>query len=78
MNNCEVKVLRALRKRMRVTRKTAIENNWAENLTATISDLRKKGYVIVTVKAKTPEGTTYTRYRLVFEPHEIDELMQAA
>lgn len=78
MHNCEVKVLRALRKRMRVTRKTAIENSWAENLTATISDLRKKGYVIGTVTAKTPEGTTYTRYRLVFEPQEINELMQAA
>jgi hypothetical protein len=48
MHNCEVKVLRALRKRMRVTRKTAIENGWSENLTATISDLRKKGYVIGT------------------------------
>ena len=78
MNNCEVKVLRALRKRMRVTRKTAIENSWAENLTATISDLRKKGYVIGTVTAKTPEGTTYTRYRLMFEPQDINDLMQAA
>ena len=78
MHNCEVKVLRALRKRMRVTRKTAIENGWSENLTATISNLRKKGYVIGTVTAKTPEGITYTRYRLLFEPQEINELMQAA
>jgi|TARA_R110000868_G_scaffold234766_1_gene488437 hypothetical protein len=62
------RVLAALRKRNRVTRKTAIERNLAENLTATISDLRKKGYVIDTVRARTPEGVMYTRYRLVSEP----------
>ena len=62
------RVLRALLKRNRVTRKTAIERNLAENLTATISDLRKKGYVIDTVRACTPEGVMYTRYRLVSEP----------
>ena len=61
----ESKVLRALRKRNRVTRKTAIENGWAENLTATISRLRKMGHEIVPVMARTPEGETYTRYRLI-------------
>ena len=66
--NSETKVLNALRRKMRVTRKTAIENGWCENLTATISDLRKKGYVIEAVKATTPEGVPYTRYRLVASP----------
>ena len=61
----ESKVLRALRKRNRVTRKTAIENGWAENLTATISRLRKMGHDIVPVMARTSEGETYTRYRLM-------------
>lgn len=64
----EHKVLAAMRKRYRVTRKTAIERNLSENLTATIADLRKKGYGIDTVTAHTPEGSTYTRYRLVSEP----------
>lgn len=64
----ETKVLNALRRKMRVTRKTAIENGWCENLTATISDLRKKGFVIEAVKATTPEGVPYTRYRLVASP----------
>jgi len=63
--SAESKVLRALRKRNRVTRKTAIERGWAENLTATISRLRKMGHDIVPVKAHTPEGESYTRYRLV-------------
>ena len=63
--SAESKVLRALRKRNRVTRKTAIENGWAENLTATISRLRKMGHDIVPIKALTPEGESYTRYRLV-------------
>jgi len=62
------KVLSALRKRNRVTRKTAIEHGWCENLTATISDLRKKGFVIDAVHATTPEGSGYTRYRLTSEP----------
>ena len=63
--SAESKVLRALRKRNRVTRKTAIENGWAENLTATISRLRKMGHDIVPIKARTPEGESYPRYRLV-------------
>ena len=64
MSNCETKVLSALRKGMRVTRKTAIQRGWCENLTATISDLRSKGYSIETLTAKLPEGGSYTRYRL--------------
>jgi len=64
MSKCESKVLAALRKGMRVTRKTAIERGWCENLTATISKLRSQGYLIDTVKAKLPEGGSYTRYRL--------------
>ena len=64
----EHKVLSALRKRYRVTRKTSIERNLSENLTATIARLRQRGYDIDTVKAYTPEGSTYTRYRLVDEP----------
>jgi hypothetical protein len=64
MSNCEKKVLAALRKGMRVTRKTAIQRGWCENLTATISDLRSKGYSIETLTAKLPEGGNYTRYRL--------------
>ena len=59
------KVLRALKKRNSVTRKTAIERGWAEHLTATISRLRAMGHDIVPVKARTPEGESYTRYRLV-------------
>jgi hypothetical protein len=46
MRTNEDRLLTALRKRMRVTRKTAIENGWCENLTATISDLRRKGFDI--------------------------------
>lgn len=64
----EDKVLSALRKRYRVTRKTAIERNLSENITATIARLRQRGYDIDTVTAHTPEGSTYTRYRLVNEP----------
>jgi hypothetical protein len=52
----EARVLSALRRGMRVTRKTAIERGWCENLTATISRLRKKGYVITAIKAVSPEG----------------------
>ncbi len=64
----EGKLLSALRKKMRVTRKTAIQRGWSENLTADISRLRNRGYGIDTVTAKTPEGETYTRYRLMTEP----------
>ena len=42
----EKRVLSALKRKMRVTRKTAIEHGWCENLTATISRLRKLGFVI--------------------------------
>tara|TARA_A100000172_G_scaffold49879_1_gene31299 strand:+ start:998 stop:1195 length:198 start_codon:yes stop_codon:yes gene_type:complete len=63
--SAESKVLRALRKRNRVTRKTAIERGWAENLTATISRLRKMGHDIIPIKTTSPEGETYTRYRLM-------------
>lgn len=63
----EERILKALRSRRRVTRKTAIENGWAENLTATISRLRKLGYFIQAIRAKTPEGEAYTRYKLLQE-----------
>tara|TARA_R110000796_G_scaffold117791_1_gene231017 strand:- start:7879 stop:8037 length:159 start_codon:yes stop_codon:yes gene_type:complete len=49
---------------MRVTRKTAIQRGWAENLTASISSLRKRGYDIDTITAKALDGEEYTRYRL--------------
>lgn len=62
---CEDRILSALEKRRRVTRKTAITNGWCENLTATISRLRESGYEIEPVRAKTPEGDSFTRYRLV-------------
>tara|TARA_R110000824_G_scaffold43088_6_gene126395 strand:- start:3123 stop:3377 length:255 start_codon:yes stop_codon:yes gene_type:complete len=65
MVNCEQKVLAALKKRMRVTRKTAIQRGWCENLTATISNLRDMGHNIQTVKAKHEDGSRYTRYRYV-------------
>jgi hypothetical protein len=64
----ELRILKALRQRRRVTRKTAIENGWAENLTATISRLRTFGFVIEALRAKTPEGEMYTRYHLVSSP----------
>ena len=64
MTNCERKVLAALMKRKRVTRKTAIQRGWCENLTATISDLRQKGHDIATVAARHDDGSQYTRYRL--------------
>lgn len=63
----EGKLLGALRKKMRVTRKTAIQRGWSENLTADISRLRSRGYDIETVTAKTPSGEEYTRYRLLSE-----------
>ena len=61
----ELKVLSALRSRRRVTRKTAILNGWCENLTATISRLRQKGHKIVTIASHTPEGSSYTSYKLL-------------
>jgi len=60
-------VLSTLRRGMRVTRKTAIERGWCENLTATISRLRKRGYKIIAIKANSPDGP-YTRYKLLAEP----------
>jgi hypothetical protein len=71
--SCEDNVLKALKKRMRVTRKTAIERGWCENLTATISRLRRMGYNIMAVKATDINGEDYTRYRLL-----LDDLKQAA
>jgi hypothetical protein len=68
----EGKLLGALRKRMRVTRKTAIQHGWSENLTADISRLRNRGYDIATVTAKTPSGEPYTRYRLMAEPQAAE------
>ena len=59
------RVLRALKKRNRVTRKTSIERGWAENLTATISDLREKGHDIIPVHVPILDGPDYTRYKLV-------------
>jgi len=67
----EGKLLGALRKRMRVTRKTAIQRGWSENLTADISRLRNRGFDIDTVTAKTPEVDSYTRYRLIAEPEAV-------
>jgi hypothetical protein len=67
----EGKLLGALRKRMRVTRKTAIQRGWSENLTADISRLRNRGFNIDTVTNKTPEGESYTRYRLMAEPEAV-------
>jgi|TARA_R100001039_G_C1853058_1_gene114206 repressor of nif and glnA expression len=58
------RILQALKKGMRVTRRTAIEQGWCENVTAVISVLRKKGYNILTKSALTPEGNRYTFYRL--------------
>jgi hypothetical protein len=59
------RVLRALKKRNRVTRKTSIERGWAENLTETISDLREKGHDIIPVHVPMLDGPDYTRYKLV-------------
>jgi hypothetical protein len=58
------RILQALKKGMRVTRRTAIEQGWCENVTAAISVLRNKGYNILTKTASTPEGNPYTFYRL--------------
>ena len=67
MKTNESLVLSALRRGMRVTRKTSLERGWCENLTATISRLRKKGYTIVAVRAMSPAGA-YQRYKLLPEP----------
>lgn len=67
MKTNETLVLTALRRGMRVTRKTSLERGWCENLTATISRLRKKGHVIIAVRAMSPVGA-YTRYKLLAEP----------
>jgi len=64
----DMRVLTALLKRRRVTRKTAILNGWCENLTATISRLRQKGHKIVAIPSYTPEGGNYTRYKLLTKP----------
>ena len=69
--SAESKVLRALRKRNRVTRKTAIENGWCENLTATVSDLRKKGYNIEARTNRTEDGKSYTRYSLIKDTDDL-------
>ena len=59
------KVLSALKKGMRVTRKTSIERGWSENITATISSLRKRGYTILSILVNLPDGSRFTRYKLV-------------
>ena len=59
------RLLSALRKGMRVTRRTAIEHGWCENLTATISSLRDKGYQIEPFIGIDDNGNAYTRYKLV-------------
>ena len=64
MKTTSSKVLQALKNGMRVTRRTAIEKGWCENLTAVISVLRSQGYNILTKTASTPEGNRYTYYRL--------------
>lgn len=60
----EIRVLKALLRRRRVTRKTAIEMGLCENLTATISRLRKMGISIIAISNKTDTGEMYTRYKL--------------
>ena len=65
------RLLAALQKRMRVTRKTAIENGWCENLTATVSDLRKKGYNIEARTNRTEDGKSYTRYSLIKDTDDL-------
>ena len=67
MKSTESVLLTALRRGMRVTRKTSLDRGWCENLTATISRLHKKGYTIVAVRAMSPAGA-YTRYKLLSEP----------
>ncbi len=74
----EIRVLKALLRRQRVTRKTAIEQGLCENLTATISRLRKMGLRITAVSEKTPEGDTYTRYRLVSPASYARRFVKAA
>jgi len=69
----ELRVLSALKSSRRVTRKTAIENGWCENLTATISRLRKMGHNILAVKVSGPEGV-FTRYRLLTSKRNLAKL----
>lgn len=69
----ELRVLSALKSSRRVTRKTAIENGWCENLTATISRLRKMGHNILAVKVTGPEGV-FTRYRLLTSKRNLAKL----
>lgn len=69
----ELRVLSALKSNRRVTRKTAIENGWCENLTATISRLRQMGYKILAVKVTGPEGL-FTRYRLLTSKRDLAKL----
>jgi hypothetical protein len=59
------KVLSELKHGGRVSRYTAIQKNLAENLTATISQLRKKGYHIVPRPAFDEKHGHYTRYKLM-------------
>jgi hypothetical protein len=61
----EQRLMSALRKGMRVTRRTAIDNGWCENLTATISNLRQKGHTIEPFVGVDDNGKNYTRYKLV-------------
>ena len=75
--SCETNILNALKKRMRVTRKTAIERGWCENLTATISRLRRMGYNIVAIKAMDAHGESYTRYRLIPENSCVTQKLAA-
>ena len=69
----ELRVLSALKASRRVTRKTAIKNGWCENLTATISRLRKMGYNIQAVKV-TGARSGFTRYRLLTSKRNLAKL----
>ena len=60
----EQRVLTALRQRRLVTRKTALRKGWCEDLTRTISRLRKDGYNITSLSCVTDEGERYTKYVL--------------
>lgn len=64
LKSCEDYILKALRRRrVRVTRMTAIKNRWCENLTATISRLRQMGHNIVALKGKIGDNV-FTYYKL--------------
>ena len=47
-----------------------------ENLTATVSDLRKKGYNIEARTNRTEDGKSYTRYSLIKNTN--DDINQVA